>query len=142
MNDYRLLIVTPERHFFDGRVVSARLPATDGYIGILAGHSPAAIAMAAGELRFVTDEGRECVCAVSFGFAVVNGGMLRITVQTAEWPEEIDVNRAREEKRQAEEIALRHDSMVEYEMARAAIARAAARLYVKDHGNINISSND
>lgn len=137
MKDYRLLIVTPERQFFDGRVVSARIPATDGYRGILPGHEPAAIALDAGEVDFDTADGTHRICAVSFGFAVVNGDMLRLIVQTAEWPEEIDENRVLEVKRQAQERMLRHDSMKEYEMARAAIARAAARLYVKSHTSVN-----
>ena len=131
MKSYRLLIVTPERQFFDGQAVSASLPATDGYMGILPGHEPAAIALAPGLMRFSTEEGQEKVCAVSHGFAVVNGGMLRLIVQTAEWPEEIDENRVLEARRQAEERVNRHASMQEYEIARAAIARATARLYVK-----------
>ena len=77
------------------------------------------------------------MCAVSFGFGVVNSGMLRLTVQTAEWPEEIDVNRALEAKRRAQQMAIRNESMVEYETARAALARATARLYVKNRSNVN-----
>ena len=137
MGDFRLLIATPERQFFDGRVKSVRLPAADGYMGILPGHEPAAIAVTAGELSFETNEGKKRVCAVSFGFGVVNGGMLRLTVQTAEWPEEIDVNRALEAKRRAQQMAIRNESMVEYETARAALARATARLYVKNRSNVN-----
>ena len=141
MKDFRLLIATPERQFFDGRVVSVRLPAADGYMGILSGHEPAAIAINAGELSFETDKGKKRACAVSFGFAIVNGDMLRLSVQSAEWPEEIDEHRALEERRIAEQRAIRHASMREYEMARAAMARASARLYVKNHNSINEGDN-
>jgi F-type H+-transporting ATPase subunit epsilon len=54
-----------------------------------------------------------------------------IFVDTAEWPEEIDANRAEDRRRLAAEQMMAHQSGMEYARARAALERAMARLAVK-----------
>ena len=49
-------------------------------------------------------------------------------VQACEWPENIDVRRAEESRRRAEERLRQKQSMREMKMTRAALARSMARL--------------
>lgn len=51
-----------------------------------------------------------------------------ILVDTAEWPDEIDINRANAAKERAEERILRKASQTEYIQSKAALAKAMARL--------------
>ena len=51
-----------------------------------------------------------------------------VIVDTCEYPEEIDVRRAKEAKERAEEQLRQKQSIEEYHMSKASLARAMARL--------------
>jgi F-type H+-transporting ATPase subunit epsilon len=124
-----LSVVTPERAFFNGPVEMVVLQAEDGEIGVLAGHSPALVALREGVTRVkIGDEWRWF--AASSGYASVRTDGVYVVLQTAEWPEEIDVNRALREKEEAEEILRQRQSRQEYALTRSMLARAMVRLRV------------
>lgn len=128
-NTFQLQIITPERVFFDGQAEMVILQATDGEIGIAAGHSPVLVSMEAGELRLHAG-GRWRTAAASEGTATVTGEQVLVTLQTVEWPEEIDARRAAESQAKAEEIMRQKCSMQEYVMAKSMLSRAMVRLRV------------
>ena len=77
----------------------------------------------------------EQMAAVSAGLVKVENGEVLILVDSAERPEEIDLNRARREADAAKEAMLQKRSIQEYRMAQFTLARAAARMKVKGrHG--------
>ena len=90
---FRLSVVTPERAFFDDEVEMVILQAQDGEMGVLPGHSPALVALKEGIMR-VQQHGGLRWFAASSGYASVLPDGVYAVLQTAEWPEEIDVNRA------------------------------------------------
>ena len=65
---------------------------------------------------------------VGTGFAQVINNRVSILVDTAEHPEEIDVRRAREAKERAREQLRQKQSIQEYYMSKASLARAMSRL--------------
>ena len=67
---FHLEIVTPDRQFFIGEAESLVLPAVDGQLGVLKGHSPVVTALEPGMLQFRTAEGEET--------AVVGQGLAEI----------------------------------------------------------------
>lgn len=137
MAEFSLVIITPERRFFDGKCESLILPAIDGSIGIMANHAPMAVALEAGELIMRLPGGETKTAAASEGFATVHDNNVLIVLQTAEWPEEIDINRAKRDERIAKERLLRRQSMTEHHMARAMLTRAMVRLRVSSHSDQN-----
>lgn len=125
----RLLIDTPEREFFNEDVESVVLTSTDGELGVLAGHMPTVVALNAAPIKFMRG-GAWRAAALSGGFAEIENDRILVLADTAEWPEEIEVNRAMEAKRRAEERIRARRSEAEYIQSMIALQRALARLTV------------
>src|SRR3977135_994238 len=99
-----LIIVTPERQLLRETVVEVTLPGAGGCLGILPGHAPLITELGIGELTYRAKSASEPVhLAIISGFAEVLGDRVTVLAETAERPEEIDVARAEEAKKRAEE---------------------------------------
>ena len=105
------------------------VPGSDGALGILPQHAPLISTLAAGELR-VKKGNREQSIIVFGGFIEVTPHKVTILADTAERIDEIDVNRAEEARRRAEEAIRNRGEAVEIEEALAALRRANLRLNV------------
>ena len=126
---FELSIATPEKQFYEGEAECVILKTTSGEIGVLAGHVPSLVALAAAPLR-VKKGDQWLEAALSGGFAEITTDSVSILVDTAEWPEEIEVSRALEAKRRAEERMLVRQSEVEYIRSLVALQRALTRITV------------
>ena len=124
---FELEILTPERQFFVGLAEAIVLPSIDGSYGVQAGHEPVVIAVEPGELQYQID-GTWHRAAVGQGFAEIMPEYVILLAATAEHPEEIDEARARRAKERAEERLRQKQSLQEYYLSKAALARAMARL--------------
>lgn len=129
MSSYYLKIIAANRVFFSGKCESLIVPAFDGQKEILAHHEAMVIAVDDGEMRF-RPEGSETwqEAVVGKGFVQIVNNRVLLLVETAEWPEEIDVARAKEAKLRAEEQLRQKQSIQEYYHSSASLARAMARL--------------
>ncbi len=97
-----LQVVTPERPVISSEATMISLPGKGGRLGILPGHAPLVSELAPGVLFFEHD-GTTHYLAVSGGFVEVLPGRVIVLAQAAERAEDIDVERARHTKQQAEE---------------------------------------
>lgn len=124
-------IVTPERTLFEAEVEQITLPVTDGEVTIMPDHRSYIAALKAGEIMFKI-EGKETLLVVSSGFIEFNNNALVVLADTAEAAEEIDVARAEEARRRAEQLKHEKVTMNEMEYARvaAAIEKETARIRV------------
>lgn len=75
----------------------------------------------------------EQIAAVSAGLIKVENNEVLILVDSAERPEDIDVNRARRAADEAKEAMLQKKSIQEYRSAQTRLARAISRLRVKSN---------
>ncbi len=133
-NTFYLVIKTPERHFFNDAVEEILIETSEGQIGILPGHEPMITTVAIGPVKIkVNGEWKEAV--LSEGFMEVNQDMVVALVDTAEWPEEIDANRAKRAEERAKERLQGKLSHIEYVRSQAALQRAISRLEVSSHKN-------
>ena len=67
MKEFDLEIMTPERHFFEGRAEGLTVTLPDGLFTILGGHAPMVAALEVGELRYkIQGEWRECAASEGF----------------------------------------------------------------------------
>ncbi|MCL1965018.1 MAG: ATP synthase F1 subunit epsilon [Firmicutes bacterium] len=131
-NTFRLQIITPERVFLEADAEMLVVKAPDGEIGIAAGHTPMIISTQEGEVRIkLGGQWREA--AAADGFVTVTPDHALFLVQTCEWPEEIDENRARRDEERALEALRQQGSMHEYIMAKSMLSRAMVRLRVLRH---------
>jgi len=124
-------IVTPEKAVFEQEVDQITLPIMDGEVTILPNHRSYIGALKAGEIMVKT-EGKETHLAVSGGFVEFNDNKLAVLADTAERAEEIDVKRAEEAIKRAEELKQQRSTLddLEYAKVAAAIEKENARLRV------------
>jgi F-type H+-transporting ATPase subunit epsilon len=125
---FRLQIVTPEKLEFDEDVEIVVAPGIEGELGIMADHLPLITRLKIGVLKILT-ESEEITMAVSEGYLEVTRERVLILAEAAELPEEINVQRALEAKRRAEE-RLASAEKQDFARAQAALERAMTRLKV------------
>lgn len=132
VNPIELIVVTPERTVFEGRVEKVVLPTHDGYIGFLPGHYPLVCVVGTGELNYVTS-GESFHLSVSGGFADVLPDKIRILADVAERATEIDLERAQRAYETAKErLAQRANSREDVTSAAGALRRALSRIRVAE----------
>ena len=120
---FDVFLVTPERELWSGQATIVIARGSEGEVGIQAGHTPMLIQLAIGPL-FIQGEGERLAAAVDGGFlhVVTNEGETRVDIlaEHAELQSEIDLDRARRQKEDAERrIAEREDGMAQAELAKA-----------------------
>lgn len=96
-------IITQERIVFSGEVDAVNLPGVEGRMGILPNHSPLLTMLDFGEV-LVRVGGREEYFAIGGGFVEVQPDHVTILADSAEQADEIDVERAENARRQAEDV--------------------------------------
>jgi len=124
-----LEIVTPDRAIAHDLVDEVEIPGADGYFGVLPGHTPLLASLQVGELWY-RKAGEVVYLSIAFGFAEVLPDRVTILAQMAERADEIDVQRAEEEKRRAEAQLSRRTSDVDLDAARMSMLKALVRLRV------------
>jgi F-type H+-transporting ATPase subunit epsilon len=133
MNKFQLDIVTPERMVYSGQVVMVSVKGAAGDLGILANHVPLVTPLKIGPVKIKTDEDHEQLVAVSGGFLEVRGHKATILAETAELPEEIDIDRAMRAKERAEQ-RLAKKGEYDFRRAQLALQRAMTRIQVGRFG--------
>lgn len=136
MNQFSLKIIASDKVFFDGNCGSIIIPAMDGEVEIQAHHENMVIATDVGETRFKVDENSDWQKVVTgLGFIHIANNCVTMLVDTAEKPEDIDTLRAKLALERAEEELRQEQSIQEYKVSRASLARAMVRL--KEAGKVN-----
>jgi len=128
---FSLRILTPEREFFSGDVTSLIVEVPDGQLGILASHAPLVAPIVISTAK-IHDEWGLKEAFLSEGFIEIREhGDTFIFTQAAEWPEEIDVNRATAAKNRAERMLRKQHSVAEKKLYEVSLSRAVERLRIK-----------
>lgn len=125
----QLQIVSAARSLVNERVDEVEIPGSDGYFGVLPGHTPLLAMLGAGELWYRQGAEKHYLL-LAFGFAEVQPDRVTILAQTAEMADEIDVARAEAAKRRAEERLSRPTADIDFERARIAMLKSLVRLQV------------
>lgn len=127
MTPFKLQIITPEKTFFDGETEQVIVRTTVGDVGILKGHEPYCAALGTGQMRIMING--------EFRRAATSGGIIKVTkdettilVQTCEWADEIDLERAQAAKDEAEKRKKAAKSDADLMLAEAKLARALNRI--------------
>jgi F-type H+-transporting ATPase subunit epsilon len=100
-NPFGLEIVTPDKVFYKGTAEMVVVTTTEGDIGILRNHTPYVAGLAVGKLRLKL-EGKFTEAAIAGGFIQVDKEKTTILTEAAEWAEDIDIDRAKKSKEEAE----------------------------------------
>jgi F-type H+-transporting ATPase subunit epsilon len=129
-DELMLEIVTPEKLAFSGNIEEVTIPGTEGEFGVLRGHAALLGSVDIGELSF-TRENKKTYYAVNTGYAEVTANKVTVLVETAERSDQIDKERARRAKENAEgKLAKMSKDDMEFEVVRTALVRAMTRINV------------
>ncbi|MFP6626990.1 MAG: ATP synthase F1 subunit epsilon [Deltaproteobacteria bacterium] len=96
----RLKLVTPTRQLVDEEVSEVTAPGSQGEFGVLAEHTTFLGALGTGVLSYVCD-GRRRQVVVYGGYGEVDGDIITVVADGAEFAEDIDGPQAREELAEA-----------------------------------------
>jgi F-type H+-transporting ATPase subunit epsilon len=126
---FQLEIVTPEKMVVKDAAEEMQIPGKNGYLGILPGHAPLITELEVGEISYQKG-GQTHYLSVAWGFAEVLPDKVTILAETAERPQEIDVKRAQESRRRAEEALENGKTEEDFTNAEYALKRAETRIEV------------
>lgn len=126
----KLSILTLDRHFYDGEVKEIITTSTIGGINILRNHMPLITTLKPSISIFVDMDNVQHKAFVSSGILKIKNGEVRILCDAAEWPDEIDVERAKASKTRAEE-RLKDNTQIDVKRAERALYRSLLRLRTK-----------
>lgn len=124
---FRLKIITPDRVFYEGDASMVELKTSEGEIGVYANHIPLTTILVPGVLKITEPEGIKQAALYS-GFVEILQDKVTILAEIAEWPEEIDINRAMEAKIRAERRLSSNESGVDELRAEMSLRRALTRI--------------
>lgn len=131
MATLRLEIITAERQVFADDINILVAPGIEGELGILPHHAPLMTMLQPGEL-LIRKDGEETYMVVTGGFLEVRPDKVIVLADACERAEEIDVARAEEAKRRAEERLKTRPPDVEAASIEAALRRSLTRLKVAE----------
>ena len=124
---FKLHVITPERRFYDGEASMVELSTTEGDIGVYRNHIPLTAIVAPGVLK-IHEEGGVKEAALMSGFIEILPERITIMAEVAEWPDEIDGNRAEEARIRAERRLKEESGEIDTMRAELALRRALVRL--------------
>ncbi len=129
---FRLEIISPDKIFYADDVMMAEYTTTEGEVGVYADHIPMTQILAPGKLTITETEGQKTAALLS-GFVEITQKKVTILAEAVEWPENIDVERAREAKIRAERRISGEEGTIDLVRAELALRRALIRLEVAQH---------
>jgi F-type H+-transporting ATPase subunit epsilon len=124
----QLDIVSPVKTVFSGKVTSVTAPGELGGFQVLYRHAPLISSLKIGTIKIVTEEGRTQFFAISSGILEVNNNTVIILADAVESQEEINVERAEQALRRAEEILNAENMYHQKQIAKIEAERAKNRI--------------
>ena len=131
MSTFSLKVIASDKVFFDGRAEVLIIPGIDGESAILAHHENMVIAINIGDMKFRLEDNTWVNAVVGQGFAQIMNNRVSVLVDTAERPEDIDAARAQEALGRAKEQLRQKQSLRDFRLSQASMARAMSRLKIR-----------
>lgn len=127
---FKLKIISPDRVFYEGEASMVEMKTSEGEIGVYKNHIPLTTILSPGVVKITESNGIK-TAALHAGFVEILKDSVTILAEVAEWPEEIDINRANEAKVRAERRLASKSADIDVMRAEAALKRALTRIEVK-----------
>lgn len=124
---FTLEIISPERKFYEGQVSFVEMKTGEGEIGVYKNHIPMTSIIVPGVIR-IHEENKVRKAALHGGFVEILKDRVTVMAEIAEWPDEIDENRATEARIRAERRLNEGGEGVNMDRAELALRRSLARI--------------
>ena len=129
-NSFVVRIITPERVFYEGSAEMIEFNTVEGEIGVYKNHIPLTTVIAPG-IVVITEGEEKRKAAVHAGFAEILGDKVTILAEVAEWPDEIDVDRAIAARDRAEKRLAEKADNVDIARAEIALRKSLVRIGIR-----------
>lgn len=122
----KLKIITPEKVIYEDEIESVSVPTTSGQIGVFADHMPLVSVLKTGEIRVMKPGNADPVAlSISHGVIEVRPSSENENHQTkvvilairSEFSHDIDISRAEESHRRAEQVMKEKENLTDAELA-------------------------
>ncbi|SEA17492.1 F-type H+-transporting ATPase subunit epsilon [Lachnospiraceae bacterium NK3A20] len=130
-NAFYLRVIATDKTFYKGYAKDLIIQTLDGELSFLAHHEECIVALSPGELDIQKDDGSWIHVVAGYGSMTFANNRAVVLVDTCETEEELDARRAEEALERARERLRQKQSLREYRMTQAAMARALSRLKFK-----------
>ncbi len=125
---FQVEIITPDRIFHTGRATMIEFNTAAGELGVYKRHIPLTTVLAPGIVKIHNDGEEDVVAAVHSGFAEILPDKVTLLAEVAEWPQEIDKNRAEAARKRAEERLAHKTEATDVKRAEFALRKALVRI--------------
>ena len=128
---FKLSIISPDRVFTEGEAEFLEFTSTEGELGIYAQHIPLTTILEPCVMK-IHNEGEVKKAAILGGFVEILKDKITVLAEDAQWPDDIDVARAKAAKKRAEDRLTAKQEGTDMLRAEAALKRAIARINTVD----------
>ena len=125
VDKFKLNIISPEKKFLEGDCEFLEFVSTEGELGIYAKHIPLTTILEPCVMR-IHNDGEIKKAAILGGFVEILQERVTVLAEDAQWPEEIDVERAKKAEERAKERLAKKDG-IDVLRAEVALKKAIAR---------------
>ena len=129
-NSFEVRIITPTRVFYEGTAEMIEFNTVEGEIGVYKNHIPLTTVIAPG-IVVITEGDEKKKAAVHAGFAEILTDKVTILAEVAEWPDEIDVDRAMAARDRAEKRLAEKDAGLDVMRAEMALRKSLVRIGIR-----------
>lgn len=128
-NGFHLVVITPYGRYYDDVVDFLEVRSEDYSLGILPGHAPLVSTLSVCKMT-TRHQGRTNVYAIGGGVININKEQVTLILDSIERSDEIDLVRAKEAKRRAEERLeqSKKDETIDVSRAKLALLKALNRI--------------
>ena len=126
-NLFELKMIEPDGMFFEVEGEFLEFTSVEGQMGVYKNHIPLTTILEPCVVK-IHANGETKKAAVLGGFIEIQKERITILAEDANWPEEIDVERAEAAKKRAEERLNQKEAGLDVVRAEAALKRAVARI--------------
>lgn len=126
-NTFELRIISPDEVFYEGTADFLEFTSVEGELGVYAKHVPMTTILEPCVMKIHSGEDTK-KSAVLGGFVEILKDSITVLAENAEWPDEIDVQRAKDAKKRAEERIRNRSDKTDMARAHTALKRAIARI--------------
>lgn len=126
---FKISVITPDRVFFDGETELIILTGTAGALAVMNDFQPAVIPLKIGSIKIKNADGSYSAAACGSGLLTMSpSNEAAVLLDSAEWIDEIDLARAIEAKKRAEDRLSTESPDIDFIRAKAALQRAINRI--------------
>ena len=124
---FKLSIITPDTSFYEGEAEFLEFTSTEGQMGVYAQHIPLTTILEPCVMTIHTD-GEKKKAAILGGFIEILKEKVTVLAEDAQWPGDIDLDRAEAAYERAKERLAAKQEGIDLKRAEASLKRAVARI--------------